>query len=397
MIVYTKDTRQAYTVDGIFFKEDELEQKDYFFTQDNNVPIGFDVFRDRMFITVPRRRFGIPSTLNFISNTTEYSPLLKPYPDVASVNQFVSVYRPKVDECGRLWMVDTGLLEVPQNRKQIKQPEIIIFDLKTDTEILRYQLKPTDLSNGTTSGLTSITVDVTLPNCDDAYAYINDLAAEGLIVFSLKERDSWRFSHSTFGYDEGATNFTIGANSGEYGRDDSFLITFRDGLFSVALTSPDARGIRTVIYHPFIATQEFAITNDVLKNKHGDIDNNFRLLGVKGPYSQSGSHAYHPATRTVLFANTARDGILCWHIDKTLTPANTALIAQDHEKLLYISDLKIVGEYVWVLVNQIPRFIQWIANLSDTRPTYYVFWGKISDLVADTVCDQYLRTTKKRT
>lgn len=63
-------------------------------------------------------------------------------------------------------------------------------------------------------GFISITVDVTRTNCDNAYAYINDLATGGLVVFSLKERDSWRFAHPSFNYDPNSV-FNLG---GKYQR-----------------------------------------------------------------------------------------------------------------------------------------------------------------------------------
>lgn len=57
---------------------------------------------------------GIPSTLNYVDlNDGNNSPNLKPYPGTDDVQDLVSVYRPRVDSCHRLWAVDTGLLEVP--------------------------------------------------------------------------------------------------------------------------------------------------------------------------------------------------------------------------------------------------------------------------------------------
>lgn len=373
-VKYANDTTKRWTPEGIYFKED-VEESEIFFKQYNNIPIGFEVYGDSIFITVPRRRYGIPSTLNYIDpETTDESPPLKPYPNVDSISRFVSVYRPRVDDCDRLWMVDTGLLEVPGNRVQLKQPEIIIFDLKTNKEILRYQLKPEVLVNGTTSGLTSITVDVTALACNDAYAYINDLATNGLIVFSLKEKDSWRFSHPTFSYDPGASNFKVGDHT----------IDWKDGIFSVALSDPNIKGVRTAYYHPFVATQEFSITTDILKNKNGDFDKNFKLEGVRGAWSQSGSHAYDSATRTLIFANVAQDGLLCWNIDKPLTPKNTALFVQDHRWLLYVSDLKVIKGNIWLLTNAMPKFIY--SKLDPVEYNFHLFWGNLSQLIAGTVC-----------
>lgn len=51
----------------------------------NNVPMGADHYNGLVFITVPRRRPGIPSTLNYvdlIQKSRNKSPLLKPYPDI---------------------------------------------------------------------------------------------------------------------------------------------------------------------------------------------------------------------------------------------------------------------------------------------------------------------------
>lgn len=42
---------------GIYF-EQELEDRDKFFIQYNNVPIGFEYDGRRVFVTVPRRRHG---------------------------------------------------------------------------------------------------------------------------------------------------------------------------------------------------------------------------------------------------------------------------------------------------------------------------------------------------
>lgn len=49
----------------------------------NNVPMGVTHHKNRLFITIPRRRLGIPATLNYIStvNPSNSSPKLKAYPN----------------------------------------------------------------------------------------------------------------------------------------------------------------------------------------------------------------------------------------------------------------------------------------------------------------------------
>lgn len=49
----------------------------------NNVPMGTTHFKGRLFVTVPRRRPGIPSTLNYIltKSTRGSSPSFRSFPD----------------------------------------------------------------------------------------------------------------------------------------------------------------------------------------------------------------------------------------------------------------------------------------------------------------------------
>lgn len=54
----------------------------------NNVPMGATHYKGRIFITVPRRRTGVPSTLNFVytKSTKGSSPSLKAFPN-EQINQ----------------------------------------------------------------------------------------------------------------------------------------------------------------------------------------------------------------------------------------------------------------------------------------------------------------------
>ncbi|KPJ01686.1 Protein yellow [Papilio xuthus] len=124
------------------------DEEGRFFVQYNNVPMGVERVGDRLFVTVPRRRYGIPSTLNYIDLTKDSktrSPALRPYPNIRRSRDLTSVYRTRADECGRLWLVDTGLLEIPGSPQQVQQPAIVIYDLRTDQQILRYPFKSSDI------------------------------------------------------------------------------------------------------------------------------------------------------------------------------------------------------------------------------------------------------------
>ncbi|CAB0044507.1 unnamed protein product [Trichogramma brassicae] len=52
------------------------------FIPENNLPLGLEISKDRIFVSLPRWKKGIPATLATIStNSDDRSPKLKPYPD----------------------------------------------------------------------------------------------------------------------------------------------------------------------------------------------------------------------------------------------------------------------------------------------------------------------------
>ncbi|KAI8436495.1 hypothetical protein MSG28_010047 [Choristoneura fumiferana] len=68
------------------------------FIPENNLPMGVEVFEDRLFVTVPR-----------------------------------------VDKCQRLWVLDSGKMGSLDPNATRHTPSIIVYDLKTDNLLRRYQ------------------------------------------------------------------------------------------------------------------------------------------------------------------------------------------------------------------------------------------------------------------
>lgn len=57
----------------------------------------------------------------------------------------ISTFRIQVDECDRLWVMDTGLADILGTPKQIAPPALVIFDLNTDKLIKRYTFTAGDI------------------------------------------------------------------------------------------------------------------------------------------------------------------------------------------------------------------------------------------------------------
>lgn len=67
------------------------------------------------------------------------------------------------------------------NVTQVQRPSIWIYDLERDVVVHRFEIPENVVTRG--NGLASITVDVDADNCQNAFAYIPDLAAFRLYVY----------------------------------------------------------------------------------------------------------------------------------------------------------------------------------------------------------------------
>lgn len=87
------------------------------------------------FVTIPRFQAGIPVTLGSVLSTSTGKNIIQPFPswkwhrdpEHCRRDRLVSVYRIKIDNCGRLWVLDTGR----HLDKKVCDMQILAFDLAT--------------------------------------------------------------------------------------------------------------------------------------------------------------------------------------------------------------------------------------------------------------------------
>ncbi|KAH9639584.1 hypothetical protein HF086_008642, partial [Spodoptera exigua] len=271
------------------------------FIPENNLPLGLARWKNKVFVTVPRWKAGVASTLNYVDLDGPQDQALKPYPsfkdnfvpddakELPSNSSLISVFRVFVDECDRLWVIDSGMADIFGAGNQINGPSIVIFDLKTDQLIHRYQCKASDMKED--SFFANIVVDVNKDTCDDAYAYIPDLGGYGVVVYSLKQDDSWRISHHYFHFEPLAGSYNVSGI--EY---------------------------RTMFFHAFSSTKEFCVSTELLRNyKHIDkieAFHDFKLLGDRGERTQSAASYYDPKTHVLFYTQVDSEGTLWVLTDK---------------------------------------------------------------------------------
>lgn len=170
-------------------------------------------------------------------------------------NRIISVYRSRVDECNRLWFVDTGQLEYPNNTIRVQQTSIWMVNLEMDQVIRRFEIPSNIVTDG--HGIASITPDVVSGQCDDAYAYLPDLVNYQLHVYSLRQNRIWSFNHNHFSFDPIRGDFDVAGVQYQW----------NDGIFSITLGNREWDGYRRAYFHAMASVSEFAVSTRILQNE----------------------------------------------------------------------------------------------------------------------------------
>lgn len=132
------------------------------------------------------------------------SPKLHPYPNWEAHRmprstadgppEIVSPFRVRADRCGRLWVVDTGIADILGDARQYAPPQIVVYDLHNDALLRRFPFPKDQIKDE--SFFANIAVED--HDCEDTYAYVGDLGAPALVVYSWKKDSSWRVKHHYF-------------------------------------------------------------------------------------------------------------------------------------------------------------------------------------------------------
>lgn len=98
--------------------------KENLYVPKNNLPLGLARWKNKLFVTVPKWKNGVASSLNYVDIDGPQDQPLKPYPsfkdnfvpdtatELPSNSSIISVFRVFVDACDRLWIMDSGLADI---------------------------------------------------------------------------------------------------------------------------------------------------------------------------------------------------------------------------------------------------------------------------------------------
>ncbi|XP_039962702.1 protein yellow-like [Bactrocera tryoni] len=350
----------------------------------NGLPVGVEHWGNRLFVTVPRWRDGIPATLTYINmdHSVTGSPELIPYPDWRSntagdcANSITTAYRIKADECGRLWVLDTGTVGIGNTTTNPCPYAVNVFDLQTNTRIRRYELRADDTNANTF--IANIVVDIG-KSCDDAFAYFSDELGYGLVVYSWEQNKSWRFSaHSYFFPDPLRGDFNIAGLNFQWGE---------EGIFGMSLSPIRSDGYRTMFFSPLASHRQFAVSTRILRDESRveDSFHDFVVLEERGPNSHTTSRVMSD-DGIELFNLIDQNAVGCWHSSMPYQPQFHGVVDRDDVGLVFPADVKIdENKNVWVLSDRMPVFL--ISDLDYNDVNFRIYTAPLSTLIENTVCD----------
>lgn len=347
------------------------------FIAENNLPLGLQVFRSKIFVTLPKWKEGVPVTLGVVGRGQGRSPAIKPYPDWSwhgdSCDGLTSVFRIDVDVCNRLWVLDSGVVDAENTVRQMCPPTIFIFDLETDKLLHRYAV-PRDQSPDS-SLLSNIVVEVLQNDHNNAgnSSGGGHQRRRDTDSHSHGHSHSHTRSHNTRSYsdsDSYTTNFNHGPRQHQHrhrnsNRDNEYdcvdayaylgdvfrygLIVYSyktnrswrvthsyfypdplasdyildgiefqwvDGLFGMALSPPDPKGQRLLYFHPLSSYREFTVPTYVLRNESLGfaMTKFFRIVGKPRGESVSHSTGSGMSNNGILFYNLlTKAAVACWN------------------------------------------------------------------------------------
>lgn len=265
----------------------------------NCIVTGVKNFGSTTYVTVPRWRSGVPSTLNIVVNSTDGTPLLQPFPnwdwqDLNNVAALRYVQSMEITPSGVMWILDVGRLNIFDSDPAAVvngPPKLIQYDLTADA-VVRTFVFTDDVASYSASFLNDIVLDVS-----SGTAYISDAGTGAIVVYNQVSNSARRFSDASTQANM-STPMVINGIS---------YPTFATPVDGIAL-SPD----RTTLYYCALRGNAlYSINTDALRD-FTTTNEDLSALVVYHGFKQPSDGLTFTDTGMLYFGSLTGDAIMQW-------------------------------------------------------------------------------------
>ncbi|XP_031777739.1 protein yellow [Nasonia vitripennis] len=365
----SEDAYNSALVDGLYIPE-------------NNIITGIKIYEDKLFLTLPRWKRGVPATLVSTPLTpvnNDRSPLLEPYPNwdmqkLDNCSAFQYVQSMEVDPLGRMWVLENGRTEFNTKQPRTNCPtRLVILDLKNGGKVLLDYPFPRDVVHIESVFANDIVVD----HEDGGWAYITDTDSDfpGIIVFSLKDKTSWKVIHQSMKAKKEASKFVVNGT----------IFETNGPIDGIALSPVSDRGDRMLFYTPLASYEIFALPVHVIRDRQlsttANIDQYVKRIGNKTSQTDG---MVMSAMGDLYYGLLTEDSVAVWPSKSNSSFLQSQkLLIKDVETNQWPDTFAMDKEgKLWWTSNRIQRFMG--GNVDMTEPNYHVI-----SLDAGTRCYQY--------
>lgn len=334
---------------------------------ENNIISGLKYYDGYFYITLPRMKQGVPATLTRIpamayENDTE--PLLEPYPNwemnkEGECDALQNVQNVEIDTDGKMWILDAGRTETMTKLLSSKcKPRLLIYDIKDQVTVSNYYF-PESVTNNR-----SYLYDLVIDDVDGGYAYITDNsgADPGIIVFSLKQKKSWKIrDNATMRASPDAIEFRVSGTAV------STPINLAGIALGTRITSDKDHTFvaqdRNVYFCPLSSTHLYRIESSELRNENNpNVASKIKEVGTKS----SQSDGIVMDENGVLYYGLLSDNSIATWNSKTSFGSGQKVIAKDPIHIQWPDCLSFDDKgNLLVVTNRLQKFIYGQMNLSE--------------------------------
>ncbi|XP_062506522.1 protein yellow-like [Corticium candelabrum] len=323
----------------------------------NNALAGIKIYKGTTYVTVPRWKHGVPSTLNKVVHTG-HRPLLQPFPswemqELGNCDSLQYVQSMEIDaKCGWMWIIDAGrvnLLESPDvtglRPLNLCPPKLVIYDLNRD-EIVRIHVFTDAVASYNESFLNDIVVDRV-----HRFAYISDAQGSkgrgGIISYSFDDDKSRLFWGPSTEAEPDAYNIDI----------NNLTYTFKTPSDGIALNQDG-----TMLYYCALSGYTlYGVSTELLRNLDlpmSYIRGRVQRVGMK--VSQSDGLVFS-SKRKLFFGVESEDAVYHWDKKRNahdFSPATEELLVSNSTTMEWVDTFAFDEEgYLWFTSNRLDKFL----------------------------------------